>query len=161
MTEADLDAVLAIAAALPTAPQWPRAAYAAALDAAAIPRRIALVAEVNGSVAGFAVAGIVAGEGEIESIAVRAGEQRQGIGMALLTELLEELAAEGATAVVLELRQSNRAAAGLYVRAGFTETGRRPGYYRDPIEDAILLRLEIQKSDELSSKRGFPNRHPI
>jgi ribosomal-protein-alanine N-acetyltransferase len=160
MTEADLDAVLAIAAALPTSPQWQRSAYAAAMDAAAIPCRIALVAEANQSVAGFAVASMVAGEGEIESIAVRAGEQRQGIGMALLTELLQELAVVGATAVVLELRQSNRAAAGLYARAGFTETGRRPGYYRDPVEDAILLRLEIQKSDELSSKRGFPNRHP-
>ncbi len=145
MTEADLDAVLAIAAALPTAPQWPRAAYAAALDAAAIPRRIALVAEVNGSVAGFAVAGIVAGEGEIESIAVAPGAQRQGIGIALLTILLEGLAAQGANAVILELRQANRAAAGLYAQASFHEAGRRPAYYRDPVEDAILLRLEIRQ----------------
>jgi len=140
MIEADLDAVQTIAAALPTAPQWSRPAYAAALDAAATPRRIAIVAEANGSVAGFAVACLIAGEGEIETIAVAAGAQR------LLGVLLQELAARGASAAILEVRQSNRAAAGLYARSGFREAGRRPGYYRDPAEDAVLMRLEIKEN---------------
>jgi len=143
MAEGDLDAVLAIAAALPTAPEWPRSAYAAAFEAGATPRRIALVAELERGIAGFAVASVIAGEGEIELIAVVPGVQRQGIGNALLTELLGALAAAGALEVVLELRESNRAAAGLYARAGFSEVGRRRSYYRDPVEDAVLMRLEM------------------
>lgn len=143
MAEADLDAVLAIAAALPTAPHWPRAAYAAALDGSAIPRRIALVAEFGSDVTGFTVASLIAGESEIESVAVAPSAQRQGIGNALLAELLGALASAGAQDVVLELRQSNRAAAGLYAQAGFCEVGRRRDYYRDPVEDALLMRMEM------------------
>ena len=143
MTEADLDAVLAIAAALPSAPHWPREAYLAALESETWPQRIALVAESPGSVAGFAVAVLVAGEGEIESIAVAPGWQRRRIGHALLRELQEALAAEGAVAIVLEVRESNLAAANLYAQAGFREVGRRDGYYRDPVEDAVLMRWEM------------------
>jgi [ribosomal protein S18]-alanine N-acetyltransferase len=143
MTEADLDAVLAIAAALPLAPHWPRDAYEAALESETWPQRIALVAESAGSVAGFAVAILVAGEGEIESIAVAPGWHRQGIGTALLRELQRALTAAGAVAIVLEVRESNRAAANLYSQAGFREVGRRDGYYRDPIEDAVLMQLEV------------------
>ena len=143
MTEADLDAVLAIAAALPSAPHWPREAYEAALESGAWPQRVALVAESAGSVVGFAVAVMVAGEGEIESIAVAPGWQRRGMGMALLRELQRALAAEGALAIVLEVRESNRAAARLYAQAGFREVGRRDGYYRDPIEDAVLMQLQM------------------
>ena len=143
MTEADLDAVLAIAAALPTAPHWPREAYAAALESEAWPQRVALVAESAGSLVGFAVAVLVAGEGEIESIAVAPGWQRRGIGMALLRELQRVLAASGALAIVLEVRESNRAAASMYAQAGFHEVGRREGYYRDPVEDAVLMQLQM------------------
>ncbi len=154
MTEADLDTVLAIAAALPTAPQWARAAYAAALNQAATPRRIALVAEREYCLAGFAVASVLAPEGEIESIAVAADAQRQGIGMALLAELLVALAAEGALAIMLELRESNRPAAGLYARAGFREVGRRHGYYRNPRENALLLRLAIAGATRCDSQNS-------
>jgi ribosomal-protein-alanine N-acetyltransferase len=142
MTGADLDAVLAIAAALPSAPHWPRDTYAAALESETWPQRVSLVAESAGSVAGFAVAVLVAGEGEIESIAVAPGWQRRGIGMALLRELQRALAAEGVLAIVLEVRESNRAAASLYAQAGFREVGRRNGYYRDPVEDAVLMQVE-------------------
>jgi len=137
MTEADLDAVLAIASALPSAPHWPRETYAAALDSESWPQRVALVGESEGSVA--------AGEGEIESIAVASGEQRRGIGATLLRALLDALTAAGALATVLEVRESNRVAAGLYARAGFCEIGRRTGYYRDPVEDAVLMRLELSQ----------------
>jgi [ribosomal protein S18]-alanine N-acetyltransferase len=143
MIEADLDAVLSIASALPSAPHWPREAYEAALESEVWPQRIALVAESAGSVVGFSVAVIVAGEGEIESIAVDPGWQRRGIGMELLRELQRALAAGGALAIVLEVRESNLAAANLYEQAGFREVGRRQGYYRDPVEDAVLMQLEM------------------
>ena len=99
--------------------------------------------ESAGSVVGFAVAVVVAGEGEIESIAVAPGWQRRGIGMALLRELQRALEAEGALAIVLEVRETNRAAASLYAQAGFREVGRREGYYRDPVEDAVVMQLQM------------------
>jgi ribosomal-protein-alanine N-acetyltransferase len=143
MSETDLDAVVAIAAAIPSAPHWPREAYAAALNSEAWPQRVAMAAESGGSVVGFAVAVLVAGEAEIESIAVASGHQRQGIGALLLDALLDALQAAGALAIGLEVRESNRAAAALYARAGFREVGRRRDYYRDPAEDAVLMRLEM------------------
>ena len=68
MEAGDLDAVMEIAAGLETAPQWPRAAYEAAIDEEALPRRVALVAEIDGLVAGFAIASVIAPEAELETI---------------------------------------------------------------------------------------------
>ena len=67
--------------------------------------------------------------------------QRQGIGMRLLNEFLEQARAEGGRAVFLEVRESNASARALYRKAGFKETGGRTGYYSDPAEDAKLYRL--------------------
>jgi ribosomal-protein-alanine N-acetyltransferase len=147
MAEGDLDRVVEIAASLATAPQWPRSAYVAAIALNVLPRRIALVAEFAGEVAGFAVASLVGPgadfEAELESIAVAKSVQGHGIGAALLARLVTNLGLVGAEKLALEVRESNAAALGLYERAGFREVGRRRGYYRDPVEDAVLLRLDL------------------
>jgi ribosomal-protein-alanine N-acetyltransferase len=145
MAESDLGRVMEIAASLREAPQWPRAAYAAAIAPGAVPKRIALVAEVEGAVAGFVVGLVVASQAELESIAVDRAVQRRGIGAALLRGLIQEAALAGAEEVLLEVRASNRRAMELYGKAGFAEVGRRPGYYLDPMEDAVLMRLAIGK----------------
>jgi len=144
MVEGDLDRVLAIADSLSTAPRWPREAYAAAIGADGWPRRIALVAEVGGEVAGFAVARLVAEEAELESIVVPGELQGRGIGWALLSELIRLARLAGAREIGLELRESNRTAGRLYERAGFREAGRRLGYYREPVENAVVLRLALK-----------------
>jgi len=140
MAERDLDRAMEIAASLETAPQWPRAAYEAAIAAEGMPRRIALVAEIDGEIAGFAVASRVGAVAELESIAVVAGWQGRGIGRTLLDWVIAGLRMAGVTELELGVRESNQAAAKLYRRAGFFEAGRRRGYYRDPVEDAVLLR---------------------
>jgi [ribosomal protein S18]-alanine N-acetyltransferase len=140
MAEGDVDGVMEIAAGLATAPDWPRAAYLGAIDSEATPRRLALAAEADDDLAGFAVASFVAGRAELEVIAVAGAAQRRGIGLALLTELAGRLKAMGISELELEVRASNLPAMGLYGQAGFAETGRRRGYYRDPVEDAVLLR---------------------
>jgi ribosomal-protein-alanine N-acetyltransferase len=145
MAESDLGRVMAIGASMREAPQWPRAAYAAAIVPGAVPKRIALVAEVEGAVAGFVVGLVVAAQAELESIAVDRAVQRRGIGAALLNALIREAVLAGAGEVLLEVRASNRRAAQLYSKAGFAEIGRRPGYYLDPTEDAVLMRLSIGK----------------
>ena len=150
MAAADLDGVLAIAESLPDAPHWPRAAYIKALDPASTPERIALVAVSPGpdAVAGFAVASLLPPQAELESIAVAAASQRRGMGRRLFGALMIELKQAGATELLLEVRASNLAALGFYRALGFIETGRRPRYYADPVEDAVLMQLWLSWPEE-------------
>jgi [ribosomal protein S18]-alanine N-acetyltransferase len=142
MHEGDLERVLTIAASSRDAPQWSRAAYVDAIVADGL-KRIALVAEMAGQIAGFSVASVVVGQGELESIAVAETSQRRGIGAELLRATLREVKALGVDEIVLEVRESNIGATGLYAKTGFGVVGRRPGYYSDPVEDAILLGLRL------------------
>jgi ribosomal-protein-alanine N-acetyltransferase len=149
MTGADVDRILAIAAGLKEAPQWPRAAYEGALDPAdggsGLRQRIALVAcdAESGLVAGFAVASMVPPEGELETVGVASEFQRRGIGRQLVNEMGKKFRLQGVTKVLLEVRDSNLAAKGLYCSLGFREMSRRSGYYIDPIEDAVVMRLDF------------------
>jgi [ribosomal protein S18]-alanine N-acetyltransferase len=145
MIGADLERVMAIAAALKDAPNWPRTSYLAAIDPVSVPRRIALVAADNasGDVVGFAVAGVVAPEAELESIAIRLDEQRKGYGSKLLGCLVEELRAAAVNEFTLEVRASNRAGIAFYRGQGWHHSGLRPRYYADPEEDAILMSFYI------------------
>jgi ribosomal-protein-alanine N-acetyltransferase len=147
----DMDRVMEIAASLRQAPQWPHEAYRAALKLdpdpnAAPPRRIALVVEVSGKVAGLAVASLMPPQAELEIIAVDTHFQRRGLARKLFAELAGKLGLAGATEIILEVRASNLPALGLYRRLGFAETGRRPRYYHDPEEDAVLMRLGLEGS---------------
>jgi ribosomal-protein-alanine N-acetyltransferase len=144
MTPSDIDRVMEIAESLKEAPSWPRAAFERALDPAAQPRRIALVAEAAGTVAGFAVASLLPPEAELETIAVASTAQRHGLARRLVAGLAAELGAAQITEVILEVRASNQPAQGLYRGLGFAETGRRARYYHDPVEDAVLMRLRLE-----------------
>jgi ribosomal-protein-alanine N-acetyltransferase len=146
MCEADLDQVIAIAASLRDVPHWPRAPYVSALDPGATPRRIALMAESpgEGAALGFAVVCLLPPQSELETIAVAAAEQRQGVGRKLISALREELEAAGVREVFLEVRASNQRAIGFYRSLGWNETGRRPRYYADPEEDAVLMNLKFE-----------------
>jgi ribosomal-protein-alanine N-acetyltransferase len=92
---------------------------------------------------GFALAGVVAPEAELETIAVAPQHQRRGLGGLLLRALAGELRKEQVTDLMLEVRASNRAALAFYRGQGFAEAGRRVRYYADPEEDAVLMRLKL------------------
>jgi len=147
MTASDLDRVLAIAQNLPQAPHWPQSAYLKAINSQfgpeSTPRRIALVAAGSqpGSILGFAVASLLPPQAELETIAVAPESQRLGLGQRLFQALAAELKAAGVGDVLLEVRASNRPAQAFYRALGFVKTGLRPGYYADPIEDAVLMHL--------------------
>jgi ribosomal protein S18 acetylase RimI-like enzyme len=83
--------------------------------------------------------GIENGEREILSVAVDPANRRRGIGRALVDA--ELAAAPKGTTWFLEVRESNLAAISLYTAVGFTPAGRRPEYYRDPAEAAIVMRF--------------------
>jgi ribosomal-protein-alanine acetyltransferase len=103
-----------------------------------------LVAEGGGSdtVVGYVVAIEAADEGEILNLAVAPAGRRTGLGRALVQHILEALTARGVRQVYLEVRESNAPARALYAAHGFKEVGRRKEYYRRPVEDAIVLRLD-------------------
>lgn len=147
MAISDLDRVMEIAASLREAPQWPPAAYLAAIQPGVVPRRVALVAEipVTGAVAGFAIARILDHEAELETIAVAPEVQRRGLASRLFGALLSQFADVTVTEVILEVRPSNKAALALYLSLGFAIAGRRPRYYVDPVEDAILMNLRLPR----------------
>jgi ribosomal-protein-alanine N-acetyltransferase len=103
-----------------------------------------LVAPDSDRVAGYVVAHYARDEGEILNLGVAPERQRQGIGRALIEEMLRALERLGVTTVYLEVRESNAVARRLYEALGFAEVGRRARYYRRPVEDAVILRAAVR-----------------
>lgn len=101
-----------------------------------------LVAEVDGCVAGYVGSQSAIDEADMMNIAVHPDYRRKGIAEKLVTALCEGLAQKGIHALLLEVRASNEPAKALYEKLGFTQVGRRPNYYRNPREDALILRKE-------------------
>lgn len=139
-TRDDLQAIQDIDQLCPAAAHWREADYVQALENVAV-RRVVLVAEHNGQVVGFVIARMVDREWELENVAVNPGNQRKGIGQALLRILTDVAANSGAEAIYLEVRESNSGARILYEHCGFQQTGRRKNYYSAPGEDAVLYRF--------------------
>ena len=69
--------------------------------------------------------------------------RRRGIGGLLVEAVLEEARSRGVAQISLEVREGNRGAQGLYRSRGFAIVGRRPGYYSDPIEAALVMRRSL------------------
>jgi len=138
----DVPTILAIEQHARSAAHWTFEQYSKLMGSGVV-----LVAEQateeGGKPCGFICAQVVAGEWEIENVVVAEAFLRCGIGNALLRELIRRVQNEAATAILLEVRESNRPARRLYEKHGFREVGRRPGYYPDPAEDAILYALRF------------------
>ena len=81
-------------------------------------------------------------ETDIMNVAVHPDWRRRGIAEKLITCLIEELKKRGSHALMLEVRASNAPAIALYEKLGFQQVGRRKNYYRNPKEDALILRKE-------------------
>jgi ribosomal-protein-alanine N-acetyltransferase len=148
MEAGDIADVMETAASLSDAPHWSEAAYLRAIDADSSPLRIALIAEGESgrdfALLGFVVASMVGPAAELESIAVAGQAQRRGVGRELMTALLGWLKEARAATVMLEVRASNRGAVEFYGTHGFRETGRRPKYYTNPQDDAILMKFDLK-----------------
>ena len=103
-----------------------------------------LVALEGETLVGYVGSQSVLGESDMMNIAVHPEHRRKGIAEALIASLVEELSARGNHSLMLEVRPSNTPAITLYEKLGFTQVGRRPNYYRNPKEDALILRKEWQ-----------------
>lgn len=124
MREGDGEAVRAVQRACPGAAQW---------EAEEREGRVVFVAEAEGEVAGFAVwQELPGGEAELLNLAVAPGARRRGAGRALVEAM------QGRT-VWLEVRASNEEAIRFYEALGFERRGVRRAYYREPVEDAVVM----------------------
>ena len=142
MTEADLDAVLAIEqACFPRA--WTREHFLAELVS---PYGISVVAEQQGRVAGYLCLSVLLDEAEILDVAVDPALQRSGIGTALLDWACTTVRQHGTRLLRLEVRASSAPAIALYERFGFVRCGLRRGYYENGI-DAVLMDLNLAEEE--------------
>ena len=126
---------------------WGWEAYQAELSK---PESIMLVArrampdwQTGKSLYGFIAARVTAGELHINNIGVRATARGRGIGSALLRAGIVTGRRLGAETALLEVRAGNLPAQALYRSCGFEVAGRRRNYYREPVEDALIMRLEL------------------
>ncbi len=150
-TEHDLPEVLLLERETATAPHWAAAEYARMLEGGGGGLRRAMFVATEGRViTGFAVGKLVGSgpdaEAELESVVVRAEERRQGLGSALCRAVIAWSRAQGAAAITLEVRVGSGGAVKLYGGLGFVAAGRRPRYYQDPPEDAVVMRCGLSRA---------------
>ena len=88
---------------------------------------------------GYAALEWVVDEGSLTDIAVLPQKRKKGIANLLMEALLDKSHKEQLQFVTLEVRESNTPAINLYKKFGFREVGKRPRYYKDPVEDALLM----------------------
>jgi len=123
----------------PEAAQWPLNAY----ERLGALGTCGWVAETSGVAAGFLLVRVVPPEAEILNVAVALAQRRRGIATALLAETEKALRKDNVSRVFLEVRESNQAGIAFYEMHGFARTGRRPRYYRDPEEAAVLMEKNL------------------
>ena len=119
---------------------WSATAFRSALEEERINFHVAVS---NGVVVGYAVSWCVVDEAELANLAVLPSLRGQRIGAALLDRAMDDARGAGCVVMHLEVRESNAAARALYASRGFAMVGRRKRYYREPIEDALILRAGL------------------
>lgn len=128
--------------------RWGWAAYYAELQG--VNRDLMLIARLTPApiiehqrIAGYIVARESAGELHINNVAVRDQYRRRGVGNALLARIVETARRLKVNVAFLEVRSGNHAAQALYEKNGFKAIARRPDYYTDPREDAVVMSLVL------------------
>lgn len=141
--DTDLEGVLEVEGESFTNP-WTRDMYAWELQNRTV-CHIYVVRTPEHPVAGFCAFWLVFDEVHINNVALRPALRGQGLGTALLKHVFAEGRRLGAKRATLEVRASNVGARRLYERLGFSISGRRRNYYTNPVEDALILWIDIDK----------------
>ncbi|WP_316524012.1 ribosomal protein S18-alanine N-acetyltransferase [Kitasatospora brasiliensis] len=122
-------------------------------------RHYTVATAADGSIVGYAGLMAVAGEGDVQTIAVDERHQGAGLGTALLTDLIREAARRECAELLLEVRVDNPRAQRLYERHGFEPVGIRRGYYQPANVDALVMRLDVPSTDSTDPKDIEDTRH--
>jgi [ribosomal protein S18]-alanine N-acetyltransferase len=144
-TPADIPAVRNLDLASPFGARWSDLHYHELFARADRFKHLVLLAEdaPEKHPLAYLVASGVGADWELENVVVATPLLRRGIGRALIEELMDRLRREGVQRIHLEVRESNQAARALYAALGFAEERRRPEYYANPVEDAVLLAITL------------------
>ena len=105
--------------------------------------RLYIVACDNGKLVGYAGMASVLDEGHIHNVAIAPAYRKMGIARTLVSELLTCAKESSLRSILLEVRASNEAALALYRSFGFEISGLRKRYYQNPVEDALLMTLNL------------------
>ena len=144
MSYKDLDAIMAIEVESFTSP-WSWIHFKNEIDN--VDHSDAVVVDYGEQMIAYAVAWKIVDEYHLANIAVDPTFRCIGIGSYLLDLLLARARQLGFANVLLEVRQSNKAAIDFYEKFGFHIVGRRKNYYCDSfsrMEDAILMNLPLR-----------------
>lgn len=137
----DLDAIILIEKTCFTADAWSEEDFSFRLEIGA-PRFINLVVDDDcDEVVAYLTASYVAGEMNIDSVAVAENYRRKGLASELIKTAITISRPE---LVMLEVRESNLSAIALYESLGFEEVGFRRNYYEQPVENAVLMTKRIE-----------------
>ncbi|HKL10920.1 MAG TPA: ribosomal protein S18-alanine N-acetyltransferase [Clostridia bacterium] len=136
MTIEDLDRVMEIEKESFSVP-WSRDSYESEISRNIL--SLYLVMEGEGQIIGYCGMWFILDEAHITNIAVQKSSRGEGVGTRLVECLMEEAFKKGVRNLTLEVREGNIAARKLYEKMGFVVEGRRPGYYPDNHEDAIIM----------------------
>lgn len=152
---ADIPRVAAIEAESFSDP-WSLASFRSLVSGGLVWFRVA-ADDATDEVVGYILVWFAADEAELANIAVAPRMRGSGVGAALLDEALDAARARGTAQMFLEVRDSNERARALYRSRGFEEVGRRRGYYRRPVEDALILRRRLESpplvEDEMTQSK--------
>ncbi len=131
---------------------WSHDTWATYLDHDAVTFLVAVEPDAE-AVAGYACFRAVADEAELLRVAVATTSRRRGCARALLRAGRSRLRRRGVSTVYLEVRHDQAGAIALYRAEGFHVVGRRPGYYRDPVADALLMTTTPSCPEALPANR--------
>lgn len=143
-THDDLDAIEALDAAVFGNP-WSAELYRQELFRAYARLRVLVEGE---AIVGLCCSWQIGDEAHLLRIATRADRRGRGLGRRLLRSCLAHARERGCASMVLEVAASNEVAIGLYRAHGFTEIGRRRGYYRHPPDDGVTMRCALAAPPE-------------
>lgn len=141
----DAQAAFDVCASIPELAPWTLADFENVLEAG----YEGWLAESNGRVAAFIITRRAADELEIHKLGTAPEFRRRGVGSGLLTAAFVAAASHGVKRAFLEVRASNSPAIALYQAAGFAVVGRRRGYYRAPVEDALLMSCSLERKNQI------------
>lgn len=109
------------------------------------------IAEKDKKVLGYVGISCVLDEGYITNVAVFPEERKKGVATALLKRLFDLAKELDLSFISLEVRESNLSAISLYEKMGFSKEGVRKNFYRDPLENAIIMTKRFEKNEDISN----------
>ena len=140
----DLEALVDLEAL--TFPEDPWTPFMLADELMSPASRYWIAADESGAPIGYGGVKVAGDQADVMTIGVAPQARGRGVGRAILDALLDWARQAGAAEIFLDVRPSNEGAIALYNSRGFVEIGRRPRYFRNPVEEAVEMRAPLTRA---------------